>query len=193
MNIREVSLSNHEIVTLAVYALGGESKQVDTEDVAKEADRLVPGRFTWRKYRDQIDKELIRVFLSDAKKPKNGAYIAGVGNDGWTLTEAGLVFARTNLGRLGGQATNPPRLTSKEKNWRRSEKVRMLATPAFEKISSGQADKVTEQEAHAFFRLDSYITGHARDQKLLRARNVFGDDPDLGEAIRTLETKIRRD
>ena len=68
----------------------------------------------------------------------------------------------------------------------------MLATPAFEKILSGQADTVTEQEAEAFFRLDSYVTGKAREQKLLRAKNVFGDDPDLGEAVRSLETKVRR-
>jgi len=192
MKSKQRSLSNHEIVTIAVFVLGGESKQVDTEDVAKEADKLAPGRFTWKKYRDQIDKELIRVFLSDAKKPKNGGYVAGVGNDGWALTSAGLNFARQNVGRLEQNTNSSPRLGLKEKNWRKSEKVRMLGTPAFDKISSGHGDIVTEQEAEAFFRLDSYVTGKAREQKLLRAKNVFGDDPDLGEAIKTLEGKVRR-
>jgi hypothetical protein len=73
-------LANHEIVTLAVYLLGGEAHKVDTEDIAKKSNELAPGRFTWRKYSDQINIEHIRAFLSDAKKPKNGAYLTGVGN-----------------------------------------------------------------------------------------------------------------
>ena len=81
-------------------------------------------------------------------------------------------------------------MSQKEKNWRRTEKLRMLATPAFEKISNGQADKVTEEEAQAFFRLDSYVTAKAREQKLLRAKNVFGDDPELGPLVKLLELKI---
>ena len=39
-------LANHEIVTIAVYLLGGEREPVDTEDVAKKANELAPGRFT---------------------------------------------------------------------------------------------------------------------------------------------------
>jgi len=42
-------LSNHEIVTLAVFLLNGHSHSVDTEDVAVKANELAPGRFTmWR-------------------------------------------------------------------------------------------------------------------------------------------------
>jgi hypothetical protein len=48
------ALSNHEIVTTAVYLLGGDRQHVDTENVAVKANELAPGRFTWRKYRDQI-------------------------------------------------------------------------------------------------------------------------------------------
>ena len=50
-------LASHEIVTIAVYLLGGEREPVDTEDVAKKANELAPGRFTWRKYKDQIKAE----------------------------------------------------------------------------------------------------------------------------------------
>ena len=60
-------LSNHEIVTLAVYLLGGDTQYVDTEDAAVKANELAPGRFTWRKYRDQINIENVRTFLSDAE------------------------------------------------------------------------------------------------------------------------------
>ena len=67
------SFSNHEIVTLAVYLLGGESKAIDTEDVAVKANEIAPGRFNWRKYPHQINIENVRTFLSDAKKPKKTA------------------------------------------------------------------------------------------------------------------------
>ncbi len=40
------ALANHEIVTLAVYLLGGETQRADTEDIAVKANELVPGRFT---------------------------------------------------------------------------------------------------------------------------------------------------
>jgi len=46
---RAKALSNHEIVTLAVYLPGGDSKRIDTEDVAVKSNELAPGRFTWRK------------------------------------------------------------------------------------------------------------------------------------------------
>ena len=64
-------VSNHEIVTLAVYLLGGASQFIDTEDIAMKANEIAPGRFTWRKYPQQINIENITAFLWDAKKPKN--------------------------------------------------------------------------------------------------------------------------
>jgi hypothetical protein len=84
------ALSNHQIVTLAVYLLGGDAQRIETEDIAVKANELAPGRFAWRKYPDQINIENVRTFLSDAKKPKNGAYLIEAGKDGWILTEAGL-------------------------------------------------------------------------------------------------------
>jgi hypothetical protein len=55
------TLSNHEIVTLAVYLLGGDSKRIDTEDVAVKSNELAPGRFTWRKYADHFAQVFRRV------------------------------------------------------------------------------------------------------------------------------------
>ena len=90
-------LANHEIVTLAVFLTGGDSKTVDTEDVAVKANELAPGRFTWRKYKDQINIEIVRAFLSDAKKPKYGCLLTGAGKNGWMLTEAGVQFVRQHV------------------------------------------------------------------------------------------------
>ena len=186
------TLTNHEVVLLAVYLLGGETSPIETEDIAVKVNELAPGAFTWKKYPGQINLEIVRVVLSNLRRSEDGSLLIGKGKDGWMLTERGLRLAQSfsdNLSRAGGSKTP---LSQKEKNWRRSEKVRMLATTAFEKFSSGESEKVTEQEAEAFFRLDPYVTGKTREQKLLRAKNVFGVDPDLGEAIRTLGNKVRR-
>jgi len=53
------NLANHEIVTIAVFLLGGESHAVDTEDIAVKANEIAPGRFSWRKYPDQINIETV--------------------------------------------------------------------------------------------------------------------------------------
>ncbi len=38
-----------------------------------EAHRLAPGRFSWKKYPDQINLELIRVFLSERRRKRMGS------------------------------------------------------------------------------------------------------------------------
>jgi hypothetical protein len=82
-------LTQCEIVILAVHLLGGDQHAVDTEDVAIKAHELAPGRFSWRKYPEQINLELVRVYLSDAKKPEKGGLLLGSGRTGWSLTTHG--------------------------------------------------------------------------------------------------------
>src|SRR5262249_58250391 len=84
-------LSQAEAVTLALYRLGGAQRAIDTEDAAVEAHRIAPGRLSWKKYPDQINLELIRVFLSDAKKNE---LVVGSGRTGWRLTQRGLKSAK---------------------------------------------------------------------------------------------------
>ncbi len=186
------SLANHQIVTLAVYLLGGETKQIDTEDIAVKANQLAPGRFCWKKYPGQINIETVRAFLSDAKKAKNGSYLSGVGKDGWLLTEAGLHFSQANLDVLHATDLSRSRITPKERKRIRIEKERMLSSPAFTKYDKGEGDFITPQEVEAFFRLDAYVQGTAREQKIARAVNIFGADNELGQATKALAAKLTK-
>src|SRR5438874_12278117 len=86
--------SHMGVVTLAVHLLGGAQRAIDTEDIAVEAHRLAPGRFAWKKYPDQINLELVRVYLSDAKKSDKGVLLHGSGRTGWRLTQRGLKWAK---------------------------------------------------------------------------------------------------
>jgi len=185
-------LSNHEIVTLAVFLLGGDSKRIDTEDVAVKSNELAPGRFTWRKYPDQINIENVRTFLSDAKKPKNGAFLLGAGKDGWILTGAGLDFSKSHVGGLKNAALGRAPLNLKERAQLRRERERLLSTDAFAKFSSNQAAEISLQEAESFFRVDAYVTGDARMERILRTKNRFADDAELAPLIRLLESKLSK-
>jgi hypothetical protein len=187
------SMNNVEIVTLAVYLIGGDSKYVDTEDIAVKVNKVAPGRFVWLKYPDQINIENVRKRLSDAMKKEQGGYIVGSTKKGWMLTKAGAKFCRGLVKSLKGVDLSRAPLNSKEIAWRRHEKTRMLGTAAFEKVSANEADTVTHQEAEAFFRIDDYVTGEARNTKLIRFTNTFGDDPDLGKTIKILVKKVRKE
>src|SRR5918996_3165501 len=139
-------LSNHEIVTLAVYLLGGDTQYVDTEDIAVKANEIAPGRFTWRKYSHQINIENVRAFLSDAKKEKNGAFLRGAGKDGWLLTESGAAFAKARVRSLENVDLSRERLSVKDRRWLQHERTRMLSSEAFAKFSKRKTDAITTQE-----------------------------------------------
>jgi hypothetical protein len=189
---RQKSFANHELATISIFLLGGETKPVDLEDIAMKMNELAPGRFAWRKFPTQINIKFVDDSLRDAKKLKNGKYVLKSNKEEWLLTAKGVGFARRGLQDLKDANVSRQALSEKEKNWMRSERERMLGSPAFVKFRAGELQGVSEQEAEAFFRLDSYVTGRAREQKLLRLINVFGDDAELGDAVKALEMKVRR-
>jgi len=107
--------SNIELVTIAVYLLGGDSKYVDTEDIAVRTNELAPGRFAWRKYPDQINIQNVGKRLSDAKNPDKGGYITGSYIDGWILSEKWIrILQKNGLKDLEGASISRPPLNKKE-------------------------------------------------------------------------------
>jgi len=175
--------SQIEIVTLAVYLLGGDQHAVDTEDAAVKAHELAPGRFAWRKYPDQINLELIRVYLSDAKKPDKGGLLAGSGRTGWSLTKKGLKWARTAAVRVEGADLDRRREESRagsidENRWRR-ERARILSTAAWERWAHGDHD-LSVKEAREVFRVDSYADRQLKETKITRLTSLFLDDEEIG-------------
>ena len=65
-------LTNVEIAILALADLGGVDKSVHLEHIAERAFKLSPGPFRWDldEYAEQIDKDKVRVSLTDAEKEK---------------------------------------------------------------------------------------------------------------------------
>jgi hypothetical protein len=175
-------LTQCEIVTLAVYLIGGDQHAVDTEDAAIKAHELAPGRFSWRKYPEQINLELVRVYLSDAKKPEKGELLLGSGRTGWSLTKNGLSWARQAAHRSVGKDLTRTRAQSKagsidENRWRR-ERARIQLSPAW-KHWVGRNQRPTAREAAEVFRIDSYAVGPIREKKITRLLAMFDEDQEI--------------
>ncbi|HZR70895.1 MAG TPA: hypothetical protein VFB01_17780 [Burkholderiales bacterium] len=186
------ALNNPQIVTVAVYVLGGDRRYVDTEDVAVKANELAPRRFAWRKHPDQINLELVRVYLSDAKKPEHGEYLRGSGNEGWMLTAEGLAYARQAARRLDPGLLARVPMSPAERRQHARERRRLLATEAYAKFRAGHLGEVSRREAETFFRVDDYVVGAARERKIDRLLAMFSNDAELGEASRAIATILRQ-
>jgi hypothetical protein len=187
------SISQVEVVTLAVYRLGGAQRAVDTEDVAVEAHRIAPGRFSWKKHPEQINLELIRVFLSDAKKNE---LVIGSGRTGWRLTQRGLKWAEAVSETAGEVDPTRTRAQSRagsidEQRWRR-ERSRILATYAWQLWTAGVRD-IPPAETKQVFRIDSYARGELRETKITRLRAMFSDDPELAPFLDHLIEDLNRE
>jgi len=187
--IRDLAL--HEIVALATYLAGGDRKRVDTEDVAMKADEIAPRRFSWRKYKNQIDLELIYKHLWDLTKPDKGAYVAGSKNEGWLMTLAGMAFAEQAVGRLKNLQPAREKRPKQEENWMKRERTRMQGEAAYAKIREGRESELTQAETEKFFRLDDYVLGAARERKIQQAEIDFRDDPELGPIVSKVAALVR--
>jgi hypothetical protein len=183
--------ANHEIVVLALYLLGGETSNVDTEDIAVKANEIAPGRFSWRKFPEQINIDAVRKRLWDAMKPEKGALLVGSEKDGWVLTENGIRFGQRNAKAAIGDLPQKERLSLREKQQRRVEYERILAHETFAKAKLSGIDSITAQEAEAFFRIDDYVIGTARQRKVQRLLNVFLSDPEISSIVKRLAEKVR--
>jgi hypothetical protein len=181
-----VDLSNSEIVVIAAFRAGAAGLYADTEDIAVKANEIGPGRFTWKKYPEQINIDTVRKRLWDARKR---GHLLGSERDGWLLTESGVTFARQYKRKLGTETTI--RLSLNERKWRRMEKARLLTTAAHLKFSSGGASGITARESRGFFRIDAYVGKSAIENKILRIVNAFSDDHEIGPTVKHVARLVR--
>jgi len=184
--------SNNEIVTIAVYLLDGHKKYIDMEDIAMKVNDIAPGRFAWRKYPDQINLKKVEVRLCDSRNLEKGGYILGSIKKGWMLTEKGLQFAQKNIKELKNTDLSRTPMNKREMILHHREKERMIASKAYEKVISKEIESITFKEAEDFFRVDDYVTGGARREKITRIINTFGEDPELSQAVKLLAEKVRK-
>jgi hypothetical protein len=186
-------LTQTELVTWAVYLLGGAQKRVDTEDVAIKAFALAPKRFSWHKYPEQINLELVRVYLSAAKDIEHGELIVGSGRTGWSLTRKGLTWVRSAepglQARHSAASGKQSKAGSIDANRQARERKRILSMPAWARWATGDRS-VAVDEAREVFRIDSYSTASVREAKMTRMRAMFSEDEQISAFLAGLSQAI---
>ena len=184
------STSNVEVVALAAFLLGAGQHPVDTEDVAMKAAELAPGRFSWRKYPEQVNLEWVRVRLSEGKGGEYG-WLDGTGQEGWTLTPKGLKWAQKAAQTLLGRKLNSHRessgLGAVDERRKRRDRVRILGTSAWRSWQE-QREAITEREARDVFRIDDYSVGRMRHMKVTRLASLFEGDSEIEPFLSYLAT-----
>jgi hypothetical protein len=127
--------TNVEVVAWALGHLGGVEAQVHLEDVAVKAFALKPGAFRWdlNSYSNHIDKDKVRVSLTDAAKPEYGQLTKAVGKkipglskptDWWLLTPGGTHWINENAPRLAALFGEKPPALKREVARRLRERLR---------------------------------------------------------------------
>lgn len=174
-----------DLVVLAVHILDGGSRAVDTEDVAIKIRELAPGMFSWRKYPEQINLELVRVALSDAKKSKHGTLLTGSGRAGWRLSPAGISWVASHDHELveGSLRWDSARRTAGSVDTVRKaqELKRLKGSEAWRKWSEDVT--VSPADAHWLFRIDSFTSEAQKTRKIVRIASLFADDKEVSEFL----------
>jgi hypothetical protein len=187
----KLDLANYELVVLAAFLAGAQTRAVDTEDIAVKANTLAPGRFCWRKYKDQINIDTVRKRLWDAAKAEKGGYLIGSERAGWRLTKAGFDFARRQTRKRAPPQSGTVRASQNDRVAKTREVRRMMNETAFLKHRDGDIASITKSDAERFFRLDDYVIGKTRTAKIERFRIMAANYEPLTRAIDFLANLVR--
>jgi hypothetical protein len=189
------SLRQYHVVTAALHQLGGGARAVDTEDVAVRSFELAPRLFCWQKYPQHINLELVRVALSDAKKPKNGGLTSGSGRTGWRLTQRGLIWVQQSSladSRPAAGTTGRGKRTAGSVDVVRCnrEKARLKGSSAWRAWTEGQA--ISQRDAKALFRIDQYTTDEMVEMKSVRLLGMPWNDSEIDRFLNHAADVLRQ-
>ena len=181
MSARKVN--NSLLVTIAVAELGGENRFIHPEDIALRVDRLAPGKFRWKKYKDFVDIHLVKKALQDSKRKTGdeGEMLLGDNTKGWMLTPAGLNWYKqigADLFKVGRQKEVVNRKESVQAELE-ADRTRMRKTNAFKLFEEGKTKEINLQDFQRFVRINEYFLSKARSRRFALVENAVSDDAEL--------------
>ncbi|MEN6480050.1 MAG: hypothetical protein ABFD20_10495 [Anaerolineales bacterium] len=189
----DARLTNPQLVTVAVANLGGETETVDVEDIALEASRLAPERFCWRKYRDRVDLEAVRVALRDAKKECHGAMLIGNSHVGWMLSPQGIRWIASGAGVEPDGGTIARFRRGSIDASLSAEASRIRRTRAYVLHQAGRDGEISLDDVYELARLNEYFPPLARKRRLAILDNVAAEDEGIAELWILLQSIFRRE
>ena len=182
-------LNNAQIATIGVAHLGGDTKAIDTEDIAIKVSKITPKRFCWRKYPDRIDLHVVRVALADAKRVTPPLLVGGI-KDGWMLSSEGLKWVSSlpdNLDEDKGAKRDSVSAVLE------AERVRLHRTVAFTKFHSGNLLGISLVDFYDFVRINEYFPDRNRRERLAAVENAALGDPELVPLWDYLKSKFSKE
>lgn len=170
---------NRQLLTVALSNLGGHERRIHTEDIALEANELAPGRFSWRKYPEYVDINVVLQGLGDARRARYDAHVLGSNVKGWMVTAAGQIWVkRLVMDRSSELASLVSAADGSAIAGMRKEAQRLEATAAFALYSNGEQAKITRKQFFDFLRINEYFSDRARRRRInLVASSVSGEPP----------------
>jgi hypothetical protein len=179
-------LTKKDVTVLALWELGGASKVIDTEDAAIASHRIDADAFGWKKYRDRVDLDLVRMTLrheGEAKHPR----IEGSIQNGWHLTPGGITWVETNSDLVRANITVAPTSAATQR-WRAETRT---AGAAANRVRNSDAfrlwaehNEFTPRQAASVFRIDLYTPTKERSRKAAQLQESVRGDEELEAFIK---------
>ena len=168
---------NRLLVTVALSNLGGHNRKVHTEDIALEVNELVPGRFSWRKYPEFVDINVVLQGLGDARRRRYGEHVVGSNFKGWMLSATGQIWSKQ--AGMSKEAGLSDLLSSRAGSLIRAQQLeahRLRLTEAFLLQDCGRSGEITRAQFYDFARINAYFSERARQRRYnFIAGAVFGE------------------
>lgn len=187
-------IKNIELITIALYELGGARKFIDTEDIAVKADQIDNERFKWRnkKYKIYIDKSLIIESLNAARVRKIGAFVKGNDKLGWILTTVGLNFCKLSKHKFNGKIIRKKRLSKIEKKYLLREENRIVNTDAYKKFMDNNNKNITENDIKILFKINDYTSLKDLDKRIIDLLDNFQDQDKIYQLINNYKKEVKK-
>ena len=180
-----MTVTNIELLSIAIHRIGRGIDPVDIEDLAIKAFELAPERFCWRNHTEMIDLRTVHNALTDEKKAES-ALIAGDSRRGYRLTSAGAEYCiektepSLDTARMGAGR----RSTNSSK--KRKEQARLRATQSYQKIQNEKIGELNRRDFEEFFRVDEYFTIEMRQNRMRKVALAAAGDRRLEMVVRAL-------
>lgn len=190
----EKKIKNIELVTIALYEIGGARKSIDTEDIAVKADNIDDERFKWRnkKYKKFIDKSLIIESLNAARVRKIGAFVKGNDKQGWILTSLGLNFCKVSKHKFNGLVIRKKRLTKIEKKYLLREENRIKDTNAYQKFLTDNQKDITKNDIKNLFKINDYTSQLDLEKRITDLLDNFKDEDKIFQLINNYKKEVKK-
>ena len=196
---------NRELAVYGLYIAGGSAERIHTEDVALKCWELFPDAFSWTKYPQYPDKDIVRVALTDARKQQYGSLVtgrvegkaSGGGHnepEGWLLTENGLAWIKENADQFGDSSKKRELKTHRQVLLRRVKELTSSELyKQFEAAGPSFSPNIGELAAFLRCRVDANSAVWERRLADIRRLGIEAGDGNIGRFAAACSDVYQRD